>query len=108
MEMIENMEYGALAEEYRPRVVGGVEGAAGPYFKHQEWKEGRNHSRRVPSQEAVPLREAIKGRQRFEKLSEEFVELTVAATRAQAALPESKKNARKKSGRRSLPKRPLS
>ena len=102
------MEYGALAEEYRPRTVGGIEVTAGPYFKHQEWKEGRNHSRRVPPPEAVPLREAIEGRQRFEKLTSEFVELTVAATRAQAALPESKKNSGKKSGRRSLPKRPLS
>ena len=104
MEQIERMELGAIAEEYRTRTVDGVESTAGPYFKHQQWKDGRNCSRRVPPEEAVPLREAIEGRQRFEKLAGEFVELTVAATRTQPALPESKKNSRRKSGRRSLPK----
>jgi hypothetical protein len=108
MEQIENMELGALAEEHRTRIVDGVEVSAGPYFKHQQWKDGRNCSRRVPPEEAVPLREAIEGRQRFEKLAGQFVELTVAATRAQPASPESKKNSRKKSGKRSLPKQPPS
>jgi hypothetical protein len=108
MEQIEHMELGALAEEYRTRNVDGVESTAGPYFKHQQWKDGRNCSRRVPPQEAAPLREAIEGRQRFEKLAGEFVELTVAATRAQAASPESKKNSGSKSGKRSLPKQPPS
>jgi len=109
MEQIEHMELGAIAEEYRTRTVNGVEMTAGPYFKHQQWKDGRNCSRRVPPEEAVPLREAIEGRQRFEKLVGEFVKLTVASTRAQpAALPESKKNSRKKSGKRSLPKQPPS
>ena len=108
MEQIEHMELGAIAEEYRTRTVDGVESTAGPYFKHQQWKDGRNCSRRVPPEEAVPLREAIEGRQRFEKLAGQFVELTVAATRAQPALPESKKNSRRKSVRRSLPKQPPS
>ena len=108
MEQIEHMELGAIAEEYRTRTVDGLEVTAGPYFKHQQWKDGRNCSRRVPPEEAVPLREAIEGRQRFEKLAGEFVELTVAATRAQPALPESKKNSRRKSVRRSLPKQPPS
>ena len=108
MEQIEHMELGAIAEEYRTRTVDGLEVTAGPYFKLQQWKDGRNCSRRVPPEEAVPLREAIEGRQRFEKLAGEFVELTVAATRAQPALPESKKNSRRKSVRRSLPKQPPS
>ncbi len=108
MEQIEHMELGAIAEEYRTRTVDGVESTAGPYFKHQQWKDGRNCSRRVPPEEAVPLREAIEGRQRFEKLAGQFVELTVAATRAQTASPESKKNSRTKSGKRSLPKQPPS
>jgi hypothetical protein len=108
MDRIEHMELGALAQEYRTRSVDGVEVTCGPYFKHQQWKDGRNHSRRVPAQEAVPLREAIEGRQRFEKLAREFIEVTVAATQAQTALPESKKNSRRKSCRRNLPKPPPS
>jgi len=104
MRQIEEMERGALAEEYRVRTVAGVETKAGPYFKHQEWQEGRNRSRRVSPEEAATLRTGIAGRQRFEELAAEFVDLTVAATRAEATTPESKKNGRRKSTRRSSPR----
>jgi hypothetical protein len=105
MRAIEEMERGALAEEYRARTVEGVEVKAGPYFKLQEWKEGRNQSRRVSPEEAAALRAGIAGRQRFEALADEFIDLTVAATHADAATPESKKNGRRKSTRHSSPKR---
>ena len=108
MEQIEHMEFGALAEEHRTRTVDGVEMTAGPYFKLQQWKDGRNCSRRVPPEEAASLREAIEGRQHFEKLAQEFIEVTVAQSRAQAALPESKKNSKSKSKRRNGPKPPPS
>ena len=105
MRAIEEMERGALAEEYRVRTVHGVEVKAGPYFKLQEWKEGRNQSRRVSPEEAAALRPAIAGRQRFEALAAEFIDLTVAATHPEAAAPEQKKRGRRKSTRRSSPKR---
>jgi hypothetical protein len=108
MDRIERMELGALAEDYHTRSVGGVEVKTGPYFKHQQWKDGRNCSRRVPPEEAASLREAIEGRQHFEKLAQEFIEVTVAQSRAQAALPESKKNFKSKSKRRNGPKPPPS
>lgn len=108
MRQIEVMERGALAEEYRVRSVAGVEVKAGPYFKHQEWKEGRNQSRRVSPEEAATLQAGIAGRQQFEELAAEYVDLTVAATRAEAAAPESKKNGRSRSRRRSSPRRPPS
>ena len=105
MRAIEEMERGALAEEYRVRTVHGVEVKAGPYFKLQEWKEGRNQSRRVSPEQAAALRPAIAGRQRFEELADQFIDLTVAATHAEAATPESKKNEKRKSRRRSSPRR---
>jgi hypothetical protein len=108
MEQIEHMETGALTEEFRSRLIDGVEVSLGPYFKHQQWQAGRNCSRRVPPDEAAPLRAAIEGRQRFEELAEEFVDLTVAATREEASAPQSKKNSRRKSGRRSSRKPPPS
>ena len=109
MEQIEHMETGALTEEFRSRLIDGVEVSLGPYFKHQQWQAGRNCSRRVPPDEAAPLRAAIEGRQRFEELSaQEFVDLTVAATREEASAPQSKKNSRRKSGRRSSRKPPPS
>jgi hypothetical protein len=100
MDQIQTMERGKLCEMRR----GGAGSEERVYFNHQYWQSGRNHSRYVAGAEAGALREAIEGRQRFAQLAEEFVELTVSATRAQAASPEGKKNARKKSGRRSLPK----
>ena len=82
MSLIERMEYGSLAEEYREVIgTGGERVRNGPYFKHQKWEEGRNCSRRVPAEESNALREAVEGRQRFESLSAEFIELTVASTR---------------------------
>ncbi len=103
MSLIERMEFGSLSEEYREAVgTGGQTERNGPYYKHQKWEDGRNRSRRIPADEADALREAVEGRQRFESLSAEFVELTVASTRK--ADP-SKKNSAKLSRRRAAAKR---
>ncbi len=103
MSLIERMEFGSLAEEYRETV--GADGEtlrSGPYYKHQKWKDGRNRSRRVPAEEAKVLREAVEGRQRFESLSAEFIELTVASTRS---ADHSKKNSAKSSKKPGAAKR---
>lgn len=103
MALIEHMEYGSLAEEYREAARGdGERSRNGPYYKHQKWENGRNHSRRVPVEEAQSLKEAVEGRQRFESLSAEFIELTVASTRN--ADP-SKKNSAKSSRKPAAAKR---
>jgi len=103
MSLIERMEFGSLAEEYREVAgTGGERVRNGPYFKHQKWEEGRNRSRRVPAEEAKALREAVEGRQRFESLSAEFIELTVASTRRDDP---SKKNSARPSRKRVAAKR---
>ena len=105
MARIERMETGSLAEEYRE--TSGQDGKTqinGPYFKHQVWENGRNRSRRVAPEEARLLREAIEGRQRFESLSSEFIELTVAATReADPRKKNSAKPSKKNAARRRKP-----
>jgi len=84
MARIERMETGSLSEEYREvPASGGPSQRHGPYFKHQAWVDGRNRTRRISASEAPALREAVEGRQRFESLSAEFIELTVAATRGE-------------------------
>jgi hypothetical protein len=105
MNQIERMELGAFAEEVRSRMVDGKEVISGTYFKHQEWIDGRNKSRRVQPEEAEPLRVAIEGRQHFEDLANRFIELTVAQTRAEDA-PEIKKNVRKSVRRNSRKPKP--
>lgn len=103
MARIERMETGSVSEEYREAPAsGGSPQRRGPYFKHQVWVGGRNRSRRVPASEAPALREAVEGRQRFESLSAEFIELTVAATRGE---DRSKKNSAKLSGKSDAAKR---
>jgi hypothetical protein len=89
MEEIQRMEYGSLQQESRPskRTPGQSQG---PYFKHQVWESGRNASRRVPTDEAAALSQAIEGRKHFEQLASQYIETTVAMTRAESS-PDSKK-----------------
>jgi hypothetical protein len=91
MEQIQTMERGSLQEETRPSKHD-PDLANGPYFKHQVWEDGKNKTRRVPREEAAPLAKAILGRKEFEALAEEFVNTTVAMTRAKDR-PNAKKNA---------------
>ena len=78
MAALNSMELGSLKAEYRTSASGQK---SGPYFKHQLWHEGTNLSQRIPPQEAAELQEAIANRQRFDELSCEFIDLTVAHTR---------------------------
>lgn len=85
------MEHGSLRSESRPSKRH-PKCPCGPYFKHQVWEDGQNLTRRIPAEQADILAEAIENRKRFEKLAEEFIQATVAMTRAQSSSG-SKKNA---------------
>ena len=65
-----------------------------PFHKLQCWHRGKNHTRYVPAAEVPALQAALAEHQRFQTLAEEFVELTVALTRAEA-VADVKKNARR-------------
>jgi hypothetical protein len=67
------------------------QGPDGPYYNHQTWEQGKNVSRYVPRDQLPVLREAIEGYERFQALSQQYVELMVEKTRAERAL---KKKAR--------------
>jgi hypothetical protein len=81
MAQLDTMEYGSLKAEYRPAEPGQSSEPLGPYFKHQVWQEGRNLSRRVPTEQALALANAINNRQTFEKLATDYIGLTVEHTR---------------------------
>ena len=91
MEIITEMERGSLQAECRPSRRH-CDCDCGPYYKHQVWENGQNRTRRVRKEEADALAQAIEGRQQFEKLAGQFVDTTVAMTRAQSSSA-SKKNA---------------
>ena len=82
--------------EYRPAEAGQSSAPLGPYFKHQVWQGGHNLSRRVPTEQAPALAEAIANRQTFEKLASDYVGLTVEHTRQGDAKKNSKSKLRPK------------
>src|SRR6266853_2025993 len=104
MAQLQSMERGKLSEEYRERPDGaGGTIRLGPYFKLQAWEAGANQSRRVPAEEVPQLRQDLENHQRFTELADNYVELTIAQTRAKrsqtkaGADPDAKKNSRRKS-----------
>lgn len=91
MARIDSMEKGRVTEEHRESRRDGKTVRLGPYYKHQRWENGRNISRRVPKREVEALREAADGYHRFQSLAAEFVQITVAMTRAKTADDSKKK-----------------
>ena len=102
MAQIDQMEYGSLKAEFR----GGADPShpLGPYYKHQVWREGKNHSERVAGPRAEQLRQAVEGRQQFEQLAQQCIELTVQHTRTQQPTTDAKKNSKPQSAKKRPPK----
>ena len=87
MAALQSMEEGSLKTEYRELPSGTK---AGPYFKHQVWREKANVSQRIAPEDAPVLATAIANRQKFEALADEFIQRTIAHTR-QHEFPDSLK-----------------
>jgi len=64
----------------------------GPCFKHQQWKDGKNVSRRVNADEAERLREDIEGMDQFKRLCEDYARTTAAMTERMEEQSDAKKN----------------
>jgi hypothetical protein len=56
---------------------------AGPYYKLQYWKEGKNHTRYVPVEQLKHLQEAVDGYAKFQELTEQYAQLIIADTRSE-------------------------
>jgi hypothetical protein len=102
MEQIQTMELGSLKSETRPSKRH-PKRDCGPYFKHQVWEQGRNLTRRIPSDQARSLAQAIDNRVRFEKLADEFIQATVVMTRSQRSSGSKKNGTTSKSPSRRKP-----
>jgi len=102
MAQIDQMEYGSLKAEYRP----GTDPShpLGPYYKYQVWQDGKNHSERVAGPRAEQLRQSVEGRQQFEQLAQQCIELTVQHTRTSLPTTDAKKNSKRRSAKRPPPK----
>ena len=78
---------------------------ARPFHKPQSWRRGRNLTRYVPADEVPALPEAWAGHQRFQEWAEDFVELTVALTRAGRAGDAKNNSQKSKANATAKPKR---
>jgi hypothetical protein len=101
MALIDQMELGSLKAEYRPGTD--PNHPLGPYYKYQVWREGKNHSERVAGPRAEQLRQAVEGRQQFEQLAQQCIDLTVQHTRQTHPVTEAKKNFRQRSAKKRPP-----
>lgn len=101
MAQVDQMEYGSLKAEYRSGADPGH--PLGPYYKYQVWQEGKNHSERVAGPRAEQLRIAVEGRQQFEQMAQECIQLTVEHTRKTQNYGEAKKNSKRRSARKPPP-----
>jgi hypothetical protein len=84
---ITRMERGKLCPQSRGP-------GSAPFYKLQCWHQGKNQTRYVPAAELATVQEALAGHERFQRLAQEFVDLTIGQTRAATAAG-SKKNSRK-------------
>ena len=78
---------------------------AAPFHKLQCWHQGKNHTRYVPAAEVPALQAALAGHERFQTLAQEFVDLTIALTRAEQATEAKKNSAKSKPSATAKPKR---
>jgi len=76
-----------------------------PFYKLQCWHQGKNHTRYVPADEVPAVQKALAEHHRFQRLAEEFVELTVALTRAEQAAGAKKNSTKSKPNATTKPKR---
>lgn len=61
------------------------EGPNGPYYNHQERKDGKNVSRYIPPARVPAVQSAIDGYQKFHHIIEHYVDQMVQTTRADIA-----------------------
>lgn len=111
---ITTMQPGTLTEEYREGAIGedGRRARLGPYYKLQVWRDGSNHTSRVPAGQVPSLREDIANNHAFGQLCRELAEINIehtlvlrAAQTPAAGSGESKKNSARKQKRKGSPKR---
>ena len=101
MAEIDRMQRGTLSEQFFKRRKAGHEVVYGPYYVLQHSVAGRHFSERVAANEVIPVRNAIEGREHFEKLAQEFVEITEGLTRGADRDEGAKKKSTKSSKRSS-------
>ena len=95
MTAIDRMQRGRLSKQFFKVMKDGNEVTQGPYYVLQHWRAGKNVCQRVPAKDVELVQSAIEGRECFEKLAKEFVEITERLPREKDQDKGAKKNATK-------------
>lgn len=73
---IECMRRGKLTEQYnKKKSPDGKVHKWGPYYTLQAWRDGKNHSVRIPAKDAGKVREELKAHEEFSELCERYIQL---------------------------------
>lgn len=76
MSLIKRMRRGKLTEQYNKKEdPAGTVRKWGPYYTLQAWRNGKNHSLRIPAKDACKVREELKAYEKFSELCEQYVQI---------------------------------
>lgn len=99
MKAIDRLRRGSLSRQFFKRPRSASKAQQGPYYVLQGYVQGEKFSERVAANQATQIEPLVANYKRFEKLAEEFVDITDQLTRLSQAAPDAKKNSRRKSVR---------
>ena len=70
-------------------------GANGPYYKLQQWHQGKNHTHYVSPEELPKVKAALAGYEQYQQLTTQYADSIIKETRK--AIADSKKNSPRRS-----------
>jgi hypothetical protein len=92
MSALDRMERGRLSQQFLKGTKNGKSILWGPYYVLQR-RQGRAHlTQRVPLEEVPRIQENIDNHIRFQKLADQYAQVTEELTRLEQGHPDSKKN----------------
>jgi hypothetical protein len=99
MKAIDRLRRGSLSRQFFKKPRSSPKVQQGPYYVLQGYIQGQKFSERVPADQAPQIEPLVANYKRFEKLAQEFVDVTDQLTRLSQAAPDAKKNSRRRSAR---------
>jgi hypothetical protein len=99
MKAIDRLRRGSLSRQFFKKPRSSPKVQQGPYYVLQGYIQGQKFSERVPADQAPQIEPLVANYKRFEKLAQEFVDVTDQLTRLSQAAPDAKKNSRRKLAR---------
>lgn len=91
MSQIDRLRRGTLSQQFFKKEQAGKTVKSGPYFVLQCFYKGRKCSERIPADAAPVVQQQVDNYRLFQKLADEFANLTEQLTQLEAQGPDAKK-----------------